>query len=127
MITSHLTCPQQKALARFAAAAERGTPWFGAVDRRLKTMGLIEYVGNHAPHGMHRITEKGRQELGIGLDESASRSVNTEHPIVHFDLGGRGSVEGTVLHGNPNYAVVLQADGTEVNVLMNTVKRSWHV
>lgn len=61
-----LTGPQRQALSVYATADERGLPIFGAVDRRLKTMGLIEYVGGHQSHRMHRITKKGQQALTSG-------------------------------------------------------------
>jgi hypothetical protein len=57
--TVKLTGAQRGALEAFVNADERGLPMFGAVDFRLKRMGLIEYVGGHAPHRMHTISAAG--------------------------------------------------------------------
>lgn len=58
-----LTKAQRESLEMFANADARGLPLFGAVDFRLKRMGLVEYVGGHAPHRMHKITDAGREAL----------------------------------------------------------------
>lgn len=58
-----LTDAQRRELLTYANADARGLPLFGAVDFRLKRMGLIEYVGGHAPHRMHKITALGREAL----------------------------------------------------------------
>lgn len=58
-----LTSAQREALEAYANADERGIPIFGAVDYRLKRMGLIEYVGGHVSHRMHKISDAGRAAL----------------------------------------------------------------
>lgn len=58
-----LTGAQRGALERYANADERGLSIFGAVDHRLKRMGLIAYAGGHVSHLMHVITEAGRAAL----------------------------------------------------------------
>lgn len=60
-----LTEAQRASLEMFAKADARGLPLFGAVDFRLKRMGLIEYVGGHAPHRMHKISVAGREALTV--------------------------------------------------------------
>lgn len=56
-----LTPAQRKALTNYADG--RAYFLFGAVDYRLKAMGLIEYVGNPRPWKEHRITVAGRAAL----------------------------------------------------------------
>jgi hypothetical protein len=58
-----LTGAQRGALEAFANADERGLSIFGTVDHRLKRMGLIEYVGGHVSHLMHKISDAGREAL----------------------------------------------------------------
>lgn len=58
-----LTGAQRGALEAYANAGDRGLSIFGSVDHRLKRMGLIEYVGGHVSHLMHKITDAGRAAL----------------------------------------------------------------
>lgn len=59
-----LTDAQRKTLREYANADCRGLSIFGSVDHRLKGMGLIEHVGGHVSHRMHKISDTGRAALG---------------------------------------------------------------
>lgn len=97
-----LTDPQRKALTRYANAGDRGTAWFGAVDRRLKTKGLIEYVGGYRSHIEHRITEKGLRALGL----SAPPIPGPEAAVDALNLDPKGEDTGDA----PGFAIPAPAE-----------------